>query len=147
MSTSTTPPAATGVYPCLFYRDADAAIAWLCQAFGFEARMVSRDERGHVRHSELSLGSVVIMVGGVRDELGWKSPLDLGGVTQTLCVAIADPDAHCARALAAGATVVYALADHDYGSRDYTVHDLEGNVWTFGTYVPGAYWEPAGETL
>lgn len=137
----TSAPAASGVYPCLFYRDADAAIDWLCKAFGFQARMVSRDAAGKVRHSELSLGSVVIMVGSVREEHAWKSPLDLGGVNQTLCLTIPDPDAHCARATAAGAAVLYPLADHDYGSRDYTVRDIEGNVWTFGTYVPGAHWD------
>ena len=29
----------TNCYPCLFYRDAKAAIAWLCEAFGFEVRI------------------------------------------------------------------------------------------------------------
>jgi uncharacterized glyoxalase superfamily protein PhnB len=27
--------------------------------------------------------------------------------------------------------------DQDYGSRDYMAQDLEGNVWSFGTYTPG----------
>ena len=24
----------------------------------------------------------------------------------------------------------------DYGSRDYSARDLEGNLWSFGTYEP-----------
>ena len=28
------------------------------------------------------------------------------------------------------------LTDQDYGSRDYTARDLEGQIWTFGTYRP-----------
>jgi len=26
--------------------------------------------------------------------------------------------------------------DTDYGSRDFTVRDPEGNLWAFGTYRP-----------
>jgi superfamily I DNA/RNA helicase len=38
----------------------------------------------------------------------------------------------------AGAEVVRDLIDEDYGSRGYTARDLEGNVWSFGTYRPEA---------
>ena len=141
MSTPSPAPPASGVYPCLFYRDAGAAIEWLGRAFGFQPRMVMRGDDGRVTHSELSLGTVTIMVGSTRPEQQWVSPLDLTGVNQTLCLTIPDPDAHYARSTAAGATVVIPLQDHDYGSRDYTVRDIEGNVWTFGTYTPGAYWD------
>jgi uncharacterized glyoxalase superfamily protein PhnB len=51
-------------------------------------------------------------------------------------VIVADPDAHFARAQAAGAEIVRGLADEDYGSRDYMAKDPEGNLWTFGTYRP-----------
>lgn len=47
-----------------------------------------------------------------------------------------DVDAHCARAVAAGATVVLEPKDQDYGGRDYTVRDPEGNLWSFGSYRP-----------
>jgi uncharacterized glyoxalase superfamily protein PhnB len=30
------------------------------------------------------------------------------------------------------------LKTQDYGGRDYTCRDLEGHVWTFGTYDPWA---------
>ncbi len=135
--------AASGIYPCLFYRDATAAIEWLGRAFGFQKRMMMLDDEQRVIHSELSLGSVVIMVGSIRKDQGWLSPLDLGGVNQTVCLTIPDPDAHCARATAAGATIIFPLKDQDYGSRDYTARDLEGNIWTFGTYQPGAHWDGA----
>ena len=51
-------------------------------------------------------------------------------------VSVEDPDAHCARARAAGAEIVMELTDLDYGSRDYSAKDLEGNLWSFGTYDP-----------
>ena len=47
-----------------------------------------------------------------------------------------DPDAHHDRARAAGATIIRELQDQDYGSRDYSAKDPEGNIWSFGTYNP-----------
>ena len=46
----------------------------------------------------------------------------------------AHPDEVFDRAVAAGAAVFAPLEDHDYGSRDFSVTDPEGNVWSFGTY-------------
>jgi uncharacterized glyoxalase superfamily protein PhnB len=51
---------------------------------------------------------------------------------------IADPDAHHARAEGAGARIVRELEDTPYGSREYSARDLEGNLWSFGTYDPYA---------
>lgn len=89
----------------------------------------------------MSIGQGVIMLGSPRPEKGWASPLDLPAVNQTVYVVVNDPDAHCARAKAAGAEIVIDLKDEDYGSRGYTARDPEGNYWTFGTYRPGADWE------
>ena len=47
-----------------------------------------------------------------------------------------DPDALFERASATGAEVVQELIDTDYGSRDFSVRDPEGNIWSFGTYGP-----------
>ena len=51
-----TKPKQGSVYPCLTYQDPTAAIAWLCDAFGFTKRLVVPTEDGGVMHSELSLG-------------------------------------------------------------------------------------------
>jgi AraC-like DNA-binding protein len=37
----------------------------------------------------------------------------------------------------AGGEIAVELTDTDYGSRDFTVRDPEGNLWAFGTYRPG----------
>jgi uncharacterized glyoxalase superfamily protein PhnB len=55
-----------------------------------------------------------------------------------------DPDAHHARAVAAGAHVIFPVTDKEYGSRDFTARDPEGVMWTFGTYIPGAWWDGKG---
>jgi uncharacterized glyoxalase superfamily protein PhnB len=34
------------------------------------------------------------------------------------------------------ATIVRELVDQPYGSREHSARDLEGNLWSFGTYDP-----------
>jgi uncharacterized glyoxalase superfamily protein PhnB len=126
------------VYPAIRYRDANAAIDWLRNAFGFEATAVHRGDDGSVAHAELRLGSSTVMLGGWR-EGGWMdgSEPDPLRSTISLYAVVGDPDAHHDRAVAAGAEVVRGLEDMDYGSREYSARDLDGNLWSFGTYAPG----------
>jgi len=137
------PPSVGDVYPSLIYQDALGAIAWLERAFGFERRLVVPGPDGRVEHSELSLGGAVIMVSSPKPQHRRVSPRELPGTNQALSLRIDDPDAHHARAIAAGAEIVEPLRDEDYGSRGYMARDLEGHLWYFGTYRPGAYWGTA----
>lgn len=126
-----------GIVPCLSYRDASAAIAWLKEAFGFTENMIVPGPEGTIAHAQLSFGSGIIMVGSERDdELKMRIPCDLGGVTQSIYIVVANADAHYARAVAAGAEIVRELEDTPYGSRDYSARDPEGHIWNFGTYRP-----------
>ncbi|MFZ4286692.1 VOC family protein [Variovorax sp. HJSM1_2] len=138
------PPSITpsDLYPSLTYDDAPAAMAWLCRAFGFSQRFVVPGEGDRVEHSELSLGSSVVMVSSPKAEFRSFSPRKLGGVSQVLSLFVDDPDTHSAVALAAGAEVVRPLQTEEYGARGYMVRDPEGHLWYFGNYRPGAYWGP-----
>jgi uncharacterized glyoxalase superfamily protein PhnB len=53
-------------------------------------------------------------------------------------VVVEDPDAHCQHARDAGAEIIRDLQGTDYGSREYSARDPEGNEWYFGTYQPFA---------
>ena len=127
------------IFPVLRYRDASSAIDWLGRAFGFEEKAVYRDDDGAVVHAELRLGAGLIMVGEHR-EGGWMGdrPPDPLASSQGIYVVVEDPDAHHERASAAGVEVVRDLSDQEYGSREYSARDLEGNLWSFGTYDPYA---------
>ena len=127
------------IFPALRYRDADTAINWLGSAFGFEAKTVHRGEDGSVQHAELRLGSNLVMLGEAREDgwMGGEAPEPLRSTT-SLYVVVPEPDELHTRAVAAGADVVRALEDMDYGSREFSVRDLEGNLWSFGTYDPFA---------
>jgi uncharacterized glyoxalase superfamily protein PhnB len=126
------------VIPVLRYRDAAAAIAWLERAFGFERDTVVPGPEGTIAHARLRHGSGIVMVGSAGDDSARPQPPGGAGVY----VVVADPDAHHARAVDAGAAIDTELTDKDYGSREYAARDLEGNLWWFGTYRPGAQ-EPA----
>ena len=131
----------SNLYPSLSYDDAPAAIEWLEKAFGFRRRLVVPDASGGVMHSELSLGPGVIMVSTSKPAEGRVSPKSAGSVGWGICVRVDDPDAHCARAKAAGAVITRELRDEEYGARGYMAKDLEGHVWYFGDYLPGKHWD------
>jgi uncharacterized glyoxalase superfamily protein PhnB len=128
------------VIPCLRYRDAPAAIEWLCQTFGFERQLVVPNPDGTIAHAQLSFGNGMIMLGSVLDtEFGrlMKQPDEIGGAeTQSAYVIVADADAVYARAKAAGAEMVLDIKDEDHGGRGFTCRDLEGHLWNLGTYDP-----------
>jgi uncharacterized glyoxalase superfamily protein PhnB len=128
------------MFPCVFYRDANAAIDWLVRAFGFEKVMVVPGEDGAVAHSELRLGDGMIMVGtaGRGSLAGTASPLDAGGVTGSTYVYVEDAEIeqHYERAKAAGAEITLAFERKDYGGAGYTARDPEAKHWSFGSYMP-----------
>jgi uncharacterized glyoxalase superfamily protein PhnB len=131
-----TPPNLPNLFPALLYNDAPAALDWLERVFGFERLMVAPGADGTIAHAEMSFGPGIVMVSTAKPERKWVSPRDLAGLHQTLYVRVDDVDAHYARAKAAGAEIAWELKDTDYGSREYSAHDLEGHFWSFGTYQP-----------
>lgn len=135
-----TAPAASAIIPCLRYRDAHAAIAWLEQAFDFKPQAVYADG-AIVYHAQLVYGGGMVMLGSVDNGGEWGKltvqPDEINGrETQSACVIVGNPDAHYARAVAAGARVVIDIADQDYGGRGYACRDPEGHLWWFGSYDP-----------
>lgn len=128
------------ITPCLTYRNAPAAIEWLCKTFGFEKHAVYPDDDGGIAHAELKFGNGMIMLGSVRDSaygnLLKQPDENEGRVTQSICVVTNDPDEIHRRAIAGGARIVIAIKDEHYGGRSFTCTDLEGHVWTFGSYDP-----------
>jgi uncharacterized glyoxalase superfamily protein PhnB len=122
------------VYAAVRYRDAAAAIDWLERAFGFQTTARHDGPDGSVAHAELLLGDSLIMLGTGAPDLQ-DPPAEPRAARTTLYVAVEDVGALHERAQAAGADVS-ELVEQDYGSRDFRARDLEGNHWSFGTYVP-----------
>lgn len=136
------PESRSTVIPALRYRNAPAAMDWLCQVFGFTRHAVYANQDGTIAHAELALGGGMIMLGSAKDDehaQSYSSPNDLNGVeTRGVYIVVADADAVHARAVAAGATIIRPLQNTDYGSREFAVKDPEGHSWSAGTYDPWA---------
>jgi uncharacterized glyoxalase superfamily protein PhnB len=73
-----------------------------------------------------------VMMGSARSDDDDPWPLQPGSFGAY--VVTDDPDGLHARAVAGGAEIIAGLHDTDYGSRDFTARDPEGNRWSFGTY-------------
>jgi uncharacterized glyoxalase superfamily protein PhnB len=131
---------ASVVIPTLRYRHAPAAIDWLCKVFGFERHAVYPGPGDTIGHAELTLGGGMIMLGSHKDDAygqGFKAPAEVGGYeTRSAYIVVADADAVYARAQEAGGAIVRPIKDTEYGSREFTVKDLEGHSWSVGTYNP-----------
>jgi uncharacterized glyoxalase superfamily protein PhnB len=128
------------VIPCLKYRDAPAAIEWLCATFGFEKQLVVANDDGSVAHAQLSFGRGMVMLGSVSDsDFGrlMTLPDQTGGAaTQSSYLVVNDADVIYQRVKAAGAAIVLDIKDEEYGGRGFTCRDPEGHLWSLGTYDP-----------
>ena len=135
-------PTKTAVIPTLRYKDGKTAIARLCSAFGFEKNLVVPDTSCEIAHAQLTFGNGMIMLGSARNNEFHnlvKSPAESGGIgSQSVYIFVAAIDEHYAKAVKAGAEVVMAIKDEDYGGRAYSCRDPEGHVWNFGSYDPWA---------
>lgn len=133
-------PHSSAVIPCLRYADPKAAIRFLTEAFGFVETLVVEGPDGGIIHAELTWGEGarrgMVMVGGERPFFDMRLPKQAGGVTDCIYVVVADADAHCAAARAAGAEILEGPLDRDYGSREYVARDPGGYLWDIGTYDP-----------
>jgi uncharacterized glyoxalase superfamily protein PhnB len=133
------------IIPMLAYEDAGAAIDWLSKAFGFkeDESMRHTEPDGRVTHAEMSLDGGTIMLANPTPE--YRSPkshreeceaarrwLDNPWVVDGVYVHVDDVDAHHARAVEAGATILREPEEPGIGFRIYSAEDLEGHRWMFG---------------
>jgi uncharacterized glyoxalase superfamily protein PhnB len=122
------------IYPSLRYHDARAGIDFLVEAFGFTEKEAHADDEGTIHHAELTGFGGIVMLGTEPEDGDPRWGTHAG--QSWLYLSTEDPDALHDRALAAGAQIVRELTDTDYGSRDFSARDPEGNIWSFGTYAP-----------
>ncbi|MGI8714960.1 MAG: VOC family protein [Solirubrobacteraceae bacterium] len=115
--------------PRLVVRDGAAAIDFYQAAFGAEElgeRFVGPD--GELIHAEVRIGNSVVMITGEAQDA--DPPELLGGVVSAIMATYwTDVDAAWEQAVAAGAEVIYPLADQFYGERGGRLRDPYGQQW------------------
>ena len=129
------------IIPGMRYRDAPAAIDWLCDVLGFERHLVVPNEDGTIAHAQLVRGNGMVMLGsageGEYDDIV-VPPSTEGTLTQSAYVVASDVRELYARVKAAGANIVMELEEQHYGGSLFSVRDPEGQLWNIGSYNPWA---------
>jgi uncharacterized glyoxalase superfamily protein PhnB len=136
MSKAVATSTAVTVTPYLCVRGADRAIAWYQQVFGAVEqgdRYVDAD--GRIGHAEFTIGGATFFISDEHPEIGVVSPETQEGHSVGLHLYVENVDEVWARAVEAGATVVYDLGDREYGDRSGTFHDPFGHRWFVATHI------------
>ena len=116
----------------LVVRDGAAAIAFYRDAFGAdELGERFTGPNGELIHAEIRIGDSVVMISDEGDDgAPAASPQSVNGtVTAIMATYWENVDAAWERAVAAGAEVVYPLADQFYGDRGGRLRDPFGQQW------------------
>lgn len=134
--------------PTFRYRDAHAAIEWLCHTLGFHRHAVYAGPENTVAHAQLTLAGGMIMLGSASNPSPHPEhsvhPDEIGGRSVSpVYVVVPDCTPVHARAQAAGAEFLMELQTMDYGGQAFTVRDPEGYHWSVGEYDPWAALEAA----
>jgi PhnB protein len=128
------------VTPRLVVRDGSAAIDFYIRAFA--AQEVGErfcDPQGAVIHAQVQIGDSVVMITEESADAGpASSPRPLSVIPSAIMATYwEDVDAAWERALAAGAEIIYPLADQFYGERGGRLRDPFGQQWMFSQHTEG----------
>jgi PhnB protein len=118
----------TTIIPTLSLRNGAAAVEFYKKAFGAVELMRMDGEDGSVV-AEMSIGSAHFFLADESPADGNSSPETLGGISVRMGLMVTDPDAVTDSAVAAGAKLVYPVADQDYGYRLGRIIDPFGHHW------------------
>ena len=116
------------IVPTLSVRNGTAAIDFYKKAFGATELMRIESPDGLVV-AELTIGQAKFFIADESPEHGNLSPLTAGGVTVRMGLFVNNPDAMADSAIAAGALLLYPVADQHYGYRLGAIKDPFGHVW------------------
>ncbi|MGI8522173.1 MAG: VOC family protein [Nocardioides sp.] len=116
--------------PYICVADSRRAIEWYAEALGAEVVVepIVMDD-GHVGHCELAVGGASWMMSDEFESAGVAPPLPGRGNDVTLHLTVADCDAGCDRARAAGADVVREPDDNPGIGRLAVFLDPFGHRW------------------
>jgi PhnB protein len=128
----------TVLSPLLSVRNGAQAIDFYKSAFGAQELFRVDDEHGSVV-ARLSIGKSEFWLADESPEHANFSPESLGGSTVRMILVVEDPDAMFARAVHAGAIVVWPVDDQPYGWRVGRISDPFGHHWEIGKPLHGAH--------
>jgi uncharacterized glyoxalase superfamily protein PhnB len=122
------------IFPIIRFNDSEAGLAWLKDALGFEEHSVFRGDDGSIQHGELRHGDAWVMIGS--EPAGGDDRFGAHAGTGFIYLAVDDAAASFELAKRAGANLTSELESREYGGREFSLRDPEGNIWSVGEYDP-----------
>jgi PhnB protein len=133
-ATQTTQRARPSIEPLLSVRNGARAVEFYKSALGAEELFYFADPGGSVV-AQLSVGPASFWLADESPANLNFSPESLGGGSVRMILVVDDPDAVFTRAVAAGATIVWPVADQRYGWRVGRIVDPFGHHWEIGRQI------------
>ena len=127
--------------PLLSVRRGTTAIDFYRRAFGAEELFRVEDEKGEVV-ARMAVDGACFWLADESPKHSNYSPESLGGGSVRMVLTVEDPDEVFQRAVSAGATVVWPVADQPYGWRVGRVVDPFGHHWEIGKPLADCTEEP-----
>ena len=137
--------------PVLTLKVVAPAVEFYKKALGAEELLIVKNDDGSIHVAELSVQGMLFHL---HEEMpapsSKRAPQTVGGTTVELGVFLDDPDSLMDSALAAGARLISAMKDYEYGYRQGSFEDPFGHQWTLQKKLANA-WEgvigPGGEKV
>ncbi|MPZ25160.1 MAG: VOC family protein [Micromonosporaceae bacterium] len=122
-----------GVYARLVVSEGAAAIDFYRAALGATEVARYTNPAGKIVHAELDVAGTTIALKDEGD--GDLAPATLGGTPVIIALQVDDADAVAGAMLAAGATVIYPVADQPHGERGGRLADPFGHQWMISQQI------------
>ena len=125
------------ITPSFTFKDSQKAIEFYRKALGAEVLdFFPRPNGQGVMHATMKIGNSILMMGDEmpgNEDCG-KSAETIGSSPISLYVYVADADATCKQAIAAGGMVTMPVADTFWGDRAGMIKDPFGYSWMIATH-------------
>jgi PhnB protein len=118
-------PGFNNIAPYIVVKGASRLIDFLKAAFAAAERIRVPQPDGSIMHAEVGIGNSVIEVGDANEQYPARPT--------TVHLYVDNADVTFDRALQAGATSIYPVADQPWGDRQGSARDEFGNVWNIAT--------------
>jgi PhnB protein len=135
MAAQPIPEGYSTVTPYLIVTGAANAIEFYKNVFGATELMLFTQPDGQVGHAEIKIGNSIVMLADEAPDIGYRSPLSLGGSGTGIMLYVEDVDTVFNLAVEAGAKVHQTVKDQFYGDRSGALIDPFGHMWTIATHV------------
>ncbi len=122
------------ITPHLVCAGAAKAIDFYKDAFGAVEIMRLPGPDGKLMHAAVQINGAVVMLVDERADCGALAPTTLKGSPVTIHLNVSDVDAFVERAVKAGATIKFPVADMFWGDRYGVISDPFGHSWSIATH-------------